>query len=57
MTTFKIVTRVPAYVSYVYYIDADTQEQAIDMIYEGTVDAHDFTTDIDGEEEVVDVSN
>lgn len=56
MQTFRIVTRVPAVITYVYNIDASSEEEAVSMIEDGSVDAWDFTTDIDGDEQVVSIS-
>lgn len=56
MTTFRIITRVPAIITYTYNIDAASEEEAANMIQEGSVDAWDFTTDVDGEEEIISIS-
>lgn len=56
MTTFRIITRVPAIITYTYNIDAASEEEAANMIQEGSVDAWDFVTDIDGDEEIISIS-
>lgn len=56
MKTFRIITRVPAIITYTYNIDAASKEEASNMIQEGSVDAWDYTTDVDGKEEIISIS-
>lgn len=37
MTVFKILSRVDAYVDYTTEVEADSAEEAVDLVYEGLV--------------------